>query len=425
MTPPRMPVLLIADGDLQERPVTPSDVPHIPKLPTIAYPAGESSAIEETARLLVNAENPVLLADRAARTPAGMASLIELAETLQAPVVDLRGRLNFPTRHPLNQSDQSRKLIGSADVILGLQLADFWGAVHSYRDQLERTSAPLTRPGTKLISISAADLEVKGNYQDLQRFPDVDLAIEADAETTLPELVEAVQRSLTDDRKRTFADRGTKLAAQRHRSLETARDAATYGWDASPISTARVTAELWAQIKDEDWALASETGYFSNWPLRLWDFDKHYQFIGSAGGYGGGYNAPACVGAALAHRKHGRLTVAIQSDGDLMYSPGVLWTAAHHHIPLLFVMHNNRAYHQEVMHIQRMANRNQRGITRASIGTTITDPPVDFAKVAAGMGVYAEGPIGSPADLGPALKRAIQVVKRGEPALVDVLTQPR
>ena len=57
-----------------------------------------------------------------------------------------------------------------------------------------------------------------------------------------------------------------------------------------------------------------------------------------------------------------------------MYAPGVLWTAAHHHIPLLSVMHNNRAYHQEVMHVQRMADRHSRGIDRATSAPRITDP---------------------------------------------------
>ena len=103
----------------------------------------------------------------------------------------------------------------------------------------------------------------------------------------------------------------------------------------------------------------------------------------------------------------------------------MLWTAAHHRIPLLAVMHNNRAYHQEVMHIQRMANRHQRGIENAGIGTTLVDPNIDYAKVAQGMGWYAEGPITDPKDLGPALKRAVAVVKRGEPALLDTVTQPR
>jgi acetolactate synthase-1/2/3 large subunit len=238
-------------------------------------------------------------------------------------------------------------------------------------------------------------------------------------------LVEAVKRNLTADRKRTLQDRGTKLAAARQQLLEQARTAATYAWDASPISTARLSAELYAQIKDEDWALGSDTSFISNWPLRLWDINKHHQFVGSGGGYGVGYGAPAAVGAALANHKHGRLTVSIQNDGDLMYAPGILWTSAHHRIPLLSVMHNNRGYHQETMHVQRMANRHQRGIERARIGTVLEDPNMNYAKIAEGMGVFGIGPIMDPKDLAPALKRALEVVRKGEPALVDVVTQPR
>ena len=131
-----------------------------------------------------------------------------------------------------------------------------------------------------------------------------------------------------------------------------------------------MAAEIWAQIRNEDWSLVSESGNTSGWAFRLWDFDKHYQHLGDSGGAGVGYGAPAAVGGALANKKYGRLSVNIQGDGDLLYAPGVLWTAAHHKIPLLTVMHNNRGYHQEVMHIQRMANRHQRGITRWNIGTT-------------------------------------------------------
>ncbi len=78
------------------------------------------------------------------------------------------------------------------------------------------------------------------------------------------------------------------------------------------------------------------------------------------------------------------------------------------------------------MFIQCMANRHNhnRGTTRASIGTSLRDPDIDYAKVAAGLGVYAEGAIDSPVDLGPAIRRALEVVRRGEPALIDVVTQP-
>ena len=426
MTPPMAPVLLVADGELQEGPVLENAKFHIPKLTLASPPQGDSGSVAEAARMLVAAENPVIVVDRTARTAAGLKYIIELAETLQAPVIDQAARMNFPTQHPLNQTERTRAVISGADVILGLEVPSLWGVVNSYRDQLHRTSQPMARKIAKLISITAGDLYLKSNYQDFQRYTEVDLAMAADAEATLPSLIEAVKRLITDDRKRLFEDRGKKLATQHEEALRRARDEAAYAWDASPISTARLCAEIWAAIKNEDWSLVSDVSPWVNrWPLRLWTFDKYYQFIGASGGFGVGYGAPGALGAALANKKHGRLTVSIQNDGDLMYAPGILWTSAHHRVPLLSVMHNNQAYHQEVMHVQRMADRHNRGITRASIGTTITDPNIDFATVAKGMGVYAEGPITDPKDLGPAIRRAIEVVKRGEPALVDAVTQPR
>jgi benzoylformate decarboxylase/acetolactate synthase-1/2/3 large subunit len=88
-------------------------------------------------------------------------------------------------------------------------------------------------------------------------------------------------------------------------------------------------------------------------------------------------------------------------------------------------MFNNRAYHQELMHLQRIENRLERGLRNFGIGTTLTKPNIDFSKLAASMGLYAEGPIADPAALGAAIRRAMEVVRRGEPALVDVVTQPR
>jgi acetolactate synthase-1/2/3 large subunit len=397
----------------------------VPRLALAAPPQGDSGAVAEAARLLVAAENPVIIVGRAARTPEGLARLVDLADTLQAPVIDQMLRMNFPSRHPLNQTQRSRELVCNADLILGLECGEFWNALNSFRDQINRTSVPLTKPGVKLISITAAELFSKSNYQDFQRFTPVDLAIAADAEATLPSLTEAIRRQLTSDRKLVFQERGAQFAVASQESLHSARDAAAYAWDASPISTARLCAELWANIKDQDWSLVSPTTFVNRWPQRLWSFDKHYQYIGGQGGAGIGYGAPAAVGAALANRKYGRLSVNIQCDGDLMYAPGVLWTAAHHRIPLLSVMHNNRAYHQEVMQVQIMANRHSRGIDRAKIGTTIDDPAIDFTKLAQSLGVHAEGPITDPKDLGPAIRRGLEVVKRGEPALIDTYTQPR
>jgi len=425
MTPPMAPVLLVADSELQEKPIPEGETPHIPKLTLAAAPQGDSGSVAEAARMLIQAQNPLIVADRYARTQHAIDLLVELAELLQAPVIDQAGRMNFPTRHPLNQTSRRGAVVSSADVIMGLEATDFWSALNTMHDQVNRTTRPIMKSDAKLISITMGDLYTKSNYQDFYRYTGVDLAMAADPETTLPALIEETKRQLTADRKRALQDRGTKLAAAHDKALEQARNDAMYAWDASPISTGRLCAELWAQIKDEDWSLVSILRHFSWWPLRLWPFDKQYQYIGNQGGGGIGYNAPASVGAALANKKHGRLSVSIQDDGDLLFAPAVLWTAAHHRIPLLSVMHNNRAYHEELMHVQRMANRHNRGIDRCHIGTTFEDPNIDFSKIAQGLGIYAEGPISDPNELAPALKRAIAVVKRGEPALLDVVTQPR
>jgi thiamine pyrophosphate-dependent acetolactate synthase large subunit-like protein len=180
--------------------------------------------------------------------------------------------------------------------------------------------------------------------------------------------------------------------------------------------------ELWDVMKDRDWSYVSRLPSAS----RLWKMDKHYHHIGGSGGAGVGYNLPASIGAALANREHGRFSVSIQPDGDSLYASGALWTAAHHRIPILMVMHNNRAYHREVMHLQNMANRRQRGADgrAARIGNTFEDPYINFATLAQSYGVYSEGPITNPADLGPAIKRATAIVDPGLPDLVDVVCQP-
>ena len=152
-----------------------------------------------------------------------------------------------------------------------------------------------------------------------------------------------------------------------------------------------MSAELWNQIKTKTGRWSPDVTFFSNWPRRLWDFDKPYHFIGGHGAYGVGYGAPAAVGAALANKKHGRISVNIQCDGDLNYAPGVLWTPRHHRIPMLNVMHNNRGYHQELMYVEDMAARAHAAWTRRGIGTAITDPNIDYAIMAKAYGMLVKG----------------------------------
>jgi acetolactate synthase-1/2/3 large subunit len=432
MTPPYGPVAISLDAGLQQEPIrehAEGEGLYIPKFTMPSPPAGEGGAVKEAARLLVGAENPVIVADRMARTPNGVRLLVELAELLQAQVVDQDSRMNFPNTHYLKRP---LSVISSADVILGLELADFWGIVNAYTDNGDDgigINSRRMKPTTKLISINSSELLTKSNYQDFQRFQSVDVAMPADAEATLPALIDAVKVALTAERRGVIEQRVEKAKKLYGEIRARERQAAAVAWDASPVSTARLCMELYAQIRDLDWSLVGSGGNVSNWPNRLWAMDQHYRWLGHSGGYGVGYNAPASVGAALANRDLGRFSVSIQSDGDLMYAPGALWTAARHKVPLLSVMHNNRAWHQEVMHVQRMANFRNRvsnlGDDSAPIGTAIMNPDIEYHKLAESMGWWAKGPIKDPAELGPAIKEAIAVVKSGQPALLNVWTQPR
>jgi thiamine pyrophosphate-dependent acetolactate synthase large subunit-like protein len=107
------------------------------------------------------------------------------------------------------------------------------------------------------------------------------------------------------------------------------------------------------------------------------------------------------------------------------YAPGVLWTSAHHRLPVLTIMHNNRAWHQELMFLEFMAGARGRGTDRASIGATLRDPFINYQKMAEAYGLKSEGPIEDPKLLQAAFRRGIEAVKSGQPYLIDVITQPR
>jgi len=125
---PAGPVFVSIDKHLQEKSLG-KQSPKIPELsPTIA-PQGNSAAVQKAAQWLAEAESPVIVADHYANTAAGMASLVELAESLQAPVIDRAGRMNFPNRHHLAQFSNAGALLKAADVILGLEVEDLHGLI--------------------------------------------------------------------------------------------------------------------------------------------------------------------------------------------------------------------------------------------------------------------------------------------------------
>jgi acetolactate synthase I/II/III large subunit len=413
-TPPMGPTLLVVDSELQEAAIPDPGKLTVPRLVIPSFPQGDAGAVAEAARLLATAERPLIRTGKLARTSAGWDRLIELAELLQAPV-DVGGYASwqdFPSWHALYGAGGPDY---RPDVILGLELNDMTASVRQVRSANGKT-----------ISICSEYLAQGHNIHDFGNYSEVDVPIAADGEATLPALIEEIRRQSAGSAQRARTARGTQIAAAHKAIREREIDDARYGWNGSPISVPRMVAELGRQIQNDDWAIVSGHQFTGQWQRRLLNHDKFYRYNGDCGGFGIGYDTPASVGGALAHREHGRLSIGIVGDGDFNFvGAGALWTAAHHKIPLLLIVHNNRAYHAEVMLVQRTAARRGRGNANVDIGNVIRDPAPDYAKIAQGFGVYAEGPISDPAALAPALERALARVRAGEPALLDVISQPR
>ena len=417
ITPPMGPTLVVLDTELQKEEARELKIP--------AYRPAQIAGIDwakarEIAKGLLDAQNPRIEVRRL-RTAEGVKLSVELAELVGASAGTgaTTGPMSFPQRHPLCGPGSST----AYDYTLGLEIPAAQASIigPGLATLLERDSANIGFGG---IAPAAGGRGARGSAGATNA-----TAIQADAEASLPLLIEEVKRQLTPDKRRIIEERKARHAEANQKArieaLTQAVQTKRNGWDSSPVATARIYAELWPWIKNEDWCLASPSGFSGAHHVQLWDHNKPYSYLGGQGAGGMGYGAPACVGAALAAKSRNRIVINIQCDGDLNYAPGVLWTAVHHKLPLLTIMHNNRAWHQELMFVEYMCGVRGRGTDRGHIGTSLRDPFIDYAKMAAGYGMASEGPISDPAKLAGAFKRGLDSAKRGEPYLIDVITQPR
>ncbi|HEY2379659.1 MAG TPA: thiamine pyrophosphate-dependent enzyme [Terriglobia bacterium] len=427
ITPPQAPTLVVLDTEIQKDEAKTAKVPawQAPRIAGI-----EAAQSREIAAGLLDAKNPRIAVGRL-RTPQGVKNAVQLAELVGASTstAATNGPMSFPQRHPLCGPGADTNY----DYTLGLESA---GAQASITGPGLATLLPRDAMNVGFGGIAPNGGGRTGGRNGGGRggrgggaAAGVSMNLTADAEASLPGIIDEVNRQLTADKKRTIQDRTAKHTEANQKAhveaVKQAVEAKRAGWDGSPVSTARIYSELWPLIMNEDWCLSSPSSFSGGHNAQLWDHNKPYSYLGGQGAGGMGYGAPASVGAALAAKSRGRIVVNVQTDGDLNYAPGILWTAVHHKLPMLTVMHNNRAWHQELMFVEYMAGVRGRGTDRGHIGTSLRNPYIDYAKMAAGYGMAGEGPISDPKLLAAALKRGVESVKRGDPYMIDVVTQPR
>ncbi len=417
ITPPCGPALVVLDTELQKEEAGDMQVPAYVPPQITGISTSEASAV---AKALIEAKNPRIAIGKL-RTPQGVNDAVELAELVGASTSTraVIVPMSFPQRHPLCGPGSDTDY----DYTLGLETAGVQAAIIGpHRRSIEGRD----ETGIGYGFVREPPTPVWGPYAPPKPSQN---DMHADAEASLPAIIAEAKSLLSPAQENTIAARSKDHAVANHaaavKSLEKALEVRRRGWNGSPISLARLYAELWILIKDEDWCLASPTQFSGGHNRVLWDHNKPYSHLGMHGAGGIGYCIGASTGAALAAKHRGRIVINIQCDGDLNMVPGSLWTAAHYRLPMLVVMHNNRAWHQEYMYAQFMAGVRGRGGDRAHIGTTLRDPFISYAKMGEAYGVESEGPISDPSKLFAALERGVNTVKQGRPYLIDVLTQPR
>jgi thiamine pyrophosphate-dependent acetolactate synthase large subunit-like protein len=386
---PPGPVYLCYDVGLQEDELPADHVAEsLANYPRSASPpAPRAAEIAEMAQALDAAERPVIVAGH-------VESAAELAEKLGAPVVDTGVRFALPTTHPLNATGVLPEVIDEADVVLSLDCDDL--ALH-----LRGNTPTILHAGT-------GHLKLRGWSHDYQPLARAAVHVTAGADETVKALLQAVSpRGGSDVRDRIAAARADWRA----------KAAAAEGDGVVPLE--RLVHEVGVALAGRDFVLANGTN--ARLELRTWDMDKPAQYLGWHSGGGLGYGVGAAIGAALANGP-GTISVDVQADGDLLFQPQALWTAAHLSLPVLIVVFDNRQYGNTVEHATGIARSRGRGDERRYRGAGLADPATDLATLARSFGIWSAGPIADAGTLADRLAEAVDVAASGKPALLDVLT---
>ena len=423
-TDPQGPVYVCLDADLQEQCMNaPLLVPDARLYRAPAAPAPNPEALREAADLLVKAEWPVIVAGEVGRTPQALMPLRELAETLAAPVIDADGRFAFPNTHPLDLTAVREQTLRAADVVLALDVPSL--GVPLGPSVRERETLQLAvRPGTKIVHITLFEGERQSFVSDTMWLVPVAVPIAAHTSIALPQLLDLCRHQLGSQANAAMRIEARRVSAAAMRTEAHKRSQAwiEQNWHQKPISSARLYGELNSRLKGQSWALVHAHG--RRWREVL-EVTEAGHGIGGGRGAGVGYGLPASIGAALGYKGSGRLCVSVLGDGDFLMTSNALWTAARYSIPLLIMVFNNRSYYNDEEHQERMAVRRERPVDNKGIGVDLKDPAPDFAAMARALNVEGFGPITEPDQLGPTLDRAIEIVRNGQPAVIDVVTQPR
>ncbi len=352
---------------------------------------GDAAALREAAKLLVQAQNPVILVRNVGRHPEAVTALVELAEKLAIPVSSSDVYMNFPMQHWARSTAD----IQNRDVILMVDHDVPWGAV----------DPPKT---TKIISMDSDPMRLK---QPLWGFP-VHIPITCDSSKTLPIFTQMTDEFITSARKKAFAERKAELQAAKKAADEQTRASIEKARTAFPLSPVWIR-ECVNRVSDENtillWEIAANGQGDRTPPGHV--FSQNAANLGNAW--------PRAVGIKMAAPE--KMVIASGGDGSAVFSnpEAVLWTARKYDAPVLYIINNNNKYNAVEINLAFYGGADSFAGKAGFNGSDLSPSP-NFAMIAQAMGAYGEK-VTEPDKLPDALQRALDAVKGGQSAVLDTV----
>ena len=359
-------------------------------------PAAQDAAINEAAALLAKAERPVIIAGGGIKNTGGHGQALELAETLNAPIVTSPGHGDaIPSAHPLNAGQMgprgnivASRLVCEADVILALgSRIGFNATFYSYDN----------------INKDAAIIQVEIEPTAIGRYFPVALGIWADAPTVAQQLIQALNKL----ENRATADAWTK-AFQSERAAYLAKRDADAQLDAMPIHPSGLFKTL-RDVLPQNAAVTMDAGTLC---LQATDALNYWQpkSLFTPLDFGlVGFSFACGLGVKLA--RPDRPVISLMGDGGFGMTVSELSTAVDYGINTVTLVMNNRCWGAEKAYQRDF-------FSKRYIGADVSSP--EFDKLAALYG--AQGfKAATLAETAEAIEAALSC---GKPAVIDVAIDP-
>jgi len=406
---PTGPTYMTLRQDLMAKKYEPTPIPAEKAYLSLSRTTSDWESVEAAAKLLVEAENPIIWATCMGRHASAVPKLVELAEALGCGVLDGRAFVNFPMDHPLFLGFHSyrarNRFVEEADVLLN---------VENYYEPPIRP-----REGCEVIDIypDPAMLQGGGGGDYGGTLYPTSVRLIGGSTTVLSQLLSAVrERPRAGGLKAKVEERFERNRA-RHENIRSGwREEAKKHLEDDPVSPHRIAHELGRLWDDETiWVDGTITvrqalrqGIILNKPGSY--FTNPSGHLGPA--------AAMAYGVALARPRE--KVVAMMGDGDFVFgnAPSVLWTCSHYRIPVLYLVFNNACWGTEWPYLVDTTL----GLAAKHKDYECVDldePRIRFRTIAEGLGVHAET-IEHADDAAEKLWVGLKLVSEGRPALIEI-----